>query len=234
MMRDKEQPLFDTERYVRAEEPGKTAFPIAKAGYPFIMAAAFATSVFAILKLMIPALIGLAATFFICYFFRDPDRLVPKGDDMVVSPADGKIIVITRVNSNPFIEGEFLKIGIFMSLFDVHINRSPFEGDIKKISYFPGKFLAANREKASTINEQNALILQTKRGIEFCIVQIAGLIARRIICLVQPGDNVKRGQRIGLICFGSRVDVYLPLNTMPTVAVGDKVKAGASILGYLS
>ncbi len=173
-------------------------------------------------------------TFFICYFFRDPDRVVPNAKGAIVSPADGKIIVAQTAEKGPFFEDRCVKISIFMSVFNVHVNRIPFGGKIKKVRYFPGKFFAANLDKASKANEHNAVYLETGEGRQVCFVQIAGLIARRIICNVQAGDKVERGQRFGMICFGSRLDVYLPADTRLEIAVGNSVKAGTSILGYLT
>ena len=126
-----------------------------------------------------------------------------------------------------------MKISVFMSIVNVHINRIPYDGTIKNIDYNPGDFLPANLDKASKKNEQNAVLLETENGRQIVFVQIAGLIARRIICRVQAGDTVSRGQRYGMICFGSRLDIYLPEDVEPSVAVGDYVKAGTSILGYL-
>ncbi|MFC1515960.1 phosphatidylserine decarboxylase family protein [Thermodesulfobacteriota bacterium] len=222
------------DKFYRSDPPSHVAFPVASAGYPLIFAAAFTTAVFALLGLMIPALIGLAATFFICYFFRDPDRVIPSQTGAAVSPADGKIIAAGAVDSSPFFKGDCIKISIFMSVFNVHVNRIPHEGRIKRVSYNPGKFFSANLDKASHDNEQNAVLLETEDGRAICIVQVAGLIARRIICKIQAGDIVARGQRFGLICFGSRLDVYLPPNTSLKVVVGDRVTAGASVLGDLS
>lgn len=222
-----------SDRFKRPEPPSTAAFPIARAGYPIIYFAAFVTAVLALLQLTVPAMIGLVATVFICFFFRDPDRLVPRRNGAAVSPADGKVVVAEPVPSNPFIEGPAQKISVFMNVFNVHVNRMPDGGTIKKIRYYPGKFLSANREKASKWNEHNALIFENEHGQKFCTVQIAGLIARRIICYVQEGDRLERGQRFGLICFGSRLDVYLPEETTLSVRVGDRVKAGTSILGYL-
>ncbi|MFC1798674.1 phosphatidylserine decarboxylase family protein [Thermodesulfobacteriota bacterium] len=219
--------------YFRPEKQRPVAFPIARAGYPFIYASAFTTGVFALLGLTVPALLGLLVTLFVCYFFRDPDRIVPRMDGTVVSPADGKIIFVETIEDDRFYKGTCIKISIFMSVFNVHINRIPHEGEIKKIEYFPGKFFAANLDKASKDNEHNAIFIETEAGRKLCMVQIAGLIARRIICTVQTGDNVIRGQRFGLICFGSRVDIYLPEDSDLSVSVGDRVTAGASILGCL-
>lgn len=221
------------EEFVWPDPPGQTAFPVAKAGYPFIFTAAFSTAVFALLGLVGPALLGLFATLCICGFFRDPDRVVPNVENGVVSPADGKVIFVGAVDENPYLEGKALKISVFMTVFNVHVNRVPFAGKILHVAYHPGKFFSANLDKASDDNERNAVLLETGPGERLCFVQIAGLIARRIICHVKPGDTVRRGQRFGLICFGSRLDVYLPAGAAPCVKVGDKVRAGASLLGHL-
>ena len=216
-----------------SDPPSQTAFPIARAGYPFIYAAAFAAAIFALLELTALALFMLAATICICCFFRDPDRVIPNVDDAVVSPADGKVIVITKLEKTPFYEGPCTKISIFMTVLNVHVNRMVAAGNISDIAYYPGKFYSADKPKASLENEHNAVFLKTDSGKTVCVVQIAGLIARRIICMVQKGDQLKRGQRFGLICFGSRLDVYLPEDFQVNVSVGDKVRAGASILGKL-
>lgn len=212
----------------------QSAFPIASPGYSLIGAAAFTTFVFALLELMFPALLGLAATLFIIYFFRDPDRVVPNGDGLVVSPADGKVVAAGMVKNNTYYKGTCVKISVFMSVFNVHVNRMPCKGKVKTIRYNPGKFFSANLDKASKENEQNAVYLETEDGKEICTVQIAGLIARRIICKVQEGDEVDRGQRFGMICFGSRLDVYLPKDSKLNVAVGDIVKSGTTVLGELT
>jgi phosphatidylserine decarboxylase len=219
--------------FMWSDPPSNIAFPLAKSGYPFIFAAAFTTAIFALLGLTFLALTGLVATFFICYFFRDPDRVIPNYSGAVVSPADGKVIFAGPVDNSLFLEGRCLKISIFMSIFNVHVNRIPYEGQVKTIKYNPGKFFSANLNKASKLNEHNAIILATEEGKEICIVQIAGLIARRIICNIQKGDTVDRGQRFGLICFGSRLDVYLPPTLNLGVVAGDRVKAGISVLGDL-
>lgn len=222
------------DKFSWSDPPSQVAFPVARAGYPLIFASAFATAVFALLGLTGLALTGLAATFCICGFFRDPDRLIPNNSSAVVSPADGKIIVASKVDNSTFFEGPCMKISIFMSVFNVHVNRIPHEGNVKKVSYSPGKFFSANLNKASKHNEHNAVFLETEDGKKICVVQIAGLIARRIICRVQAGETVARGQRFGMICFGSRLDVYLPVDSKLNVSVGDKVKAGTSVLGYLT
>ena len=219
------------DKFTRSDFPSRTAFPIASAGYVLITGAAFATVVLAILGLATLALIALAITFCICGFFRDPERIIPDQEGIVVSPADGKVILTDIVNDSPFFSGQTQKISIFMSVFNVHVNRIPYDGRVKQIDYYPGKFFSANLDKASRQNEHNAVFVEMDNTKPMCVVQVAGLIARRIICKIQPGDHVIRGQRFGLICFGSRLDVYLPTDIELRVAVGDKVKAGASILG---
>lgn len=214
-----------------SDPPSQTAFPVARAGYPFIFASAFATAVFALLGVGSLAVLGLFVTGSICCFFRDPDRLVPTGDGVIVSPADGKVIKVEPVDQTPYFDGACTRISVFMSVFNVHVNRVPHEGTIRKVTYYPGKFFSANLDKASKENEHNALLLESPAGKPVGFVQIAGLVARRIICAVQPGDVLKRGQRFGMICFGSRLDIYLPPETTVQVAVGDKVQAGSSILG---
>jgi phosphatidylserine decarboxylase len=213
-----------------SEPPSQTAFPVAKAGYPFIFASAFATAVFALLGVVSVAVLGLLVTGFICFFFRDPDRLVPTGEGLIVSPADGKVIKVEPVEQTPYFEGACKRISVFMSVFNVHVNRAPHEGTIRQVDYHPGKFFSANLDKASKENEHNALLLESPAGKPVAFVQIAGLVPRRIICAVQPGDAVKRGQRFGMICFGSRLDIYLPPDTETRVTVGDKVQAGSSII----
>jgi phosphatidylserine decarboxylase len=213
--------------------PSNSAFPLASAGYPFIFASAFTTAVFAFIGLITLSLMGLAATFFICYFFRDPDRVIPNYTGCIVSPADGRVISASLIDNSRYFEGSCIKVSIFMSIFNVHVNRIPHEGRVKKIQYYPGKFFSANLDKASNQNEHNAIVIETEGKKNICTVQIAGLIARRIICRLQKDDIVTRGQRFGLICFGSRLDVYLPPETNLKVMVGDKVKAGTSVLGDL-
>jgi phosphatidylserine decarboxylase len=221
------------DKFSLPESPSRFAFPVASAGYPLIFASAFATGVLALLQLRVPALLGLAVTFFIAYFFRDPDRVVPVSDGAVISPADGRVVIAGKVDHTLFYDGPCQKVSIFMSVFNVHVNRIPHDGQVEKIEYHPGKFVNASLDKASEDNERNAVFMITDRGQRFCVVQIAGLIARRIICHIQAGDTVHRGRRFGMICFGSRLDVYLPLETTLNVAVGDRVKAGTSIVGYL-
>ncbi|MBW1866907.1 MAG: phosphatidylserine decarboxylase family protein [Deltaproteobacteria bacterium] len=218
--------------YSWGDLPRPTAFPIAKPGYPVIFACAFTTFVFALLGMKFFTLTALAITFFVCFFFRDPDRVTPGEPHALISPADGKIVYADTVEEDTYFQGTCKKISIFMSVFNVHVNRIPHDGKIGEISYHPGKFFSANLDKASKENEHNALFIETRDGLKYCVVQIAGLIARRIICNTTAGESVIRGQRFGMICFGSRLDVYLPVESRFNVKVGERVKAGTSILGY--
>jgi len=180
-----------------------------------------------------PALFFLAITFFVCFFFRDPERRIPQEEGIMVSPADGRVLAVGPVTDSEFTAGQMLKISIFMSVFNVHVNRIPESGLVTDVVYHPGKFVSANLDKASKNNERNGVILETSAGRKLVVVQVAGLIARRIVCNIRKGEHLSRGQRFGMIRFGSRLDVYLPPDTAPAVHVGDRVRAGASILGYL-
>ncbi|MCF8024563.1 MAG: phosphatidylserine decarboxylase family protein [Desulfobacteraceae bacterium] len=220
-------------RFFRADPQSRSAFAIAEPGYPFIAAAGFATLVFALVGIAGLAIAGLAVTFFICWFFRDPDRVTPEETVAVIAAADGKVVSVRTLEKNPYTEGPCLQIGVFMNIFNVHVNRVPCTGSIKKIRYVPGSFMSADREAASTKNEHNAVTIETKTGHTVAVVQIAGLVARRIICNIAEGQEVTAGQRFGMICFGSRVDLYLPEDTQPAVSAGQRVRAGTSIVGYL-
>ena len=160
---------------------------------------------------------------FVLQFFRDPQRIAALGRDLVLSPADGRIVVVEIAN-DPYEGREALKISVFMNVFNVHSNRSAVHGLVKEIQYFPGKFVNADLDKASTENERNAVVIDANGQI-VTLVQVAGLIARRILCYTHVGDRLKAGERYGFIRFGSRVDVYLPLTAEPLVSVGDKVFA---------
>lgn len=169
---------------------------------------------------------------FVLQFFRDPARVIPINPKAVLSPADGRIVVVEKT-PDPFSGEETLKISVFMNVFNVHSNRMPVDGTITQVQYSPGKFINADLDKASTENERNAVAIATPDGANVTCVQVAGLIARRILCYVKPGDVMKRGQRYGFIRFGSRVDVYLPVSATPKVTVGDKVSATETILAEL-
>ncbi len=171
-------------------------------------------------------------TVFILQFFRDPPRPVPAGAKAVLSPADGRIVVVGKA-VDPYTNSESLKISVFMNVFNVHSNRSPVDGEVKQRWYNPGAFVNAALDKASTENERNALWIKTRDGQDVTCVQVAGLIARRILCYVDAGKPLARGERYGFIRFGSRVDVYLPPGARPKVTVGDKVSATATVLAEL-
>jgi phosphatidylserine decarboxylase len=174
---------------------------------------------------------GLAA--FVVQFFRDPPRIVPQQPGIAVSPADGRVLLVEKAR-DPYLNREALKISVFMNVFNVHSNRSPVEGVVKERWYHGGKYLNASLDKSSTENERMALWLHMDDGTEVTSVQIAGLVARRILCYASSGDRLQRGQRYGFIRFGSRVDVYLPAGSIPRVSVGDKVTAGETVLSELS
>jgi phosphatidylserine decarboxylase len=219
--------------YQWVEPPRMLAFPIARPGYPLIAAAAFMTLVFALLEWAAPALVGMLATGWICWFFRDPNRVVPTAAGVVVAPADGRVIVSETVDDQPLYGGRCRQISIFMSVFNVHVNRVPFSGVVRAVDYRPGGFRCADHARASGENERNAVVLETDGGQRVCFVQVAGKIARRILSRLQVDDQAQRGERFGMICFGSRMDVYLPADAVVQVDVGDRVQAGTSILGSM-
>ena len=206
--------------------------PLAKDGFIFILPLLIITVLmFLISFYWATAIFGLGFLF-VTWFFRDPERRIPNEPNVIVSPADGKITEITTENEP--INGKLCKrVTIFLSVFNVHVNRVPIEGTIEDIRYNPGKFLAAFNPKASMDNEQNLILINNGRTHIF-VKQIAGLIARRIVCWPKKGDYYESGQRYGLIRFGSRVDILLPENTKLSVACGDKVSGGKSIIGYLN
>ena len=166
---------------------------------------------------------------FVLQFFRDPPREVPTDRNAILAPADGRIVAVEKT-LDPYLEREALKISVFMNVFNVHSNRSPVDGEVRNKWYFPGKFLNADLPKASLENERNALWIKADNGADVTCVQVAGLIAKRIICDTSSGDHLERGQRFGFIRFGSRVDVYLPLDTKINVNIGDKVSATVTVL----
>ena len=183
-------------------------------------------------------LVGL--TIWVATFFRDPVRTTPRGDKLVVSPADGLITMIARVPPPPELrggdglaEGDYTRVSIFMSVFDVHINRAPISGRIRRIAYVPGKFVNADLDKASEDNERQHFLIEGSDGLKIGFTQIAGLVARRILSFVREGDTVDVGQRVGLIRFGSRVDVYLPAGTSPKVLLGQRAIAGETVLAEI-
>jgi len=167
---------------------------------------------------------------FVLQFFRDPHRSIPQEDNVIVSPADGKVIFVGEVD-DPYLDRKALKISVFMNVFSVHSNRAPLSGQVKAVDYSAGLFVNAALDKASEANERNAIVIEDDAGREVVSVQVAGLVARRILCYSKVGDQLERGQRYGFIRFGSRVDLFLPLDFNVRVAVGDNVSAGSEILG---
>jgi len=172
-------------------------------------------------------------TAFITWFFRNPERKSPEDVKAIVSPADGRVIKIEDVIENDLLNAPSKKISIFMNVFNVHVNRVPYSGTVGAISYREGKFLSANLDKASSLNEKNSILINTDNGKKILTEQIAGLIARRIECWLQVGMNVNKGDRFGLIRFGSRLDVFLPVDTVISVSIGEKVRAGETTIGWL-
>jgi phosphatidylserine decarboxylase len=207
--------------------------PFAKEGIPFIAAPAGVTLLAWWLDWPVVAVGTALLTLSVAWFFRNPARVVPQGPHLVVAPGDGKVIAIEEEFEPRFLKDRSIRLTIFLNVFDVHINRIPCEGVVRDVQYQPGLFQAANKPDATLKNEQNALILETSKGVKVLCVQVAGLIARRIVCWVSAGDCVLRGERYGLIRFGSRMDTFLPLGTTVKVAVGDRVKGGETVLGEL-
>lgn len=202
---------------------------IAKEGYPFIFF--FFALTIAISFIWIWAVpFAFVLMLFMVYFFRDPDRKIPEEKDIFVAPADGKIIMIEEVEEDKYLNREAIEVSIFMSPLDVHVNRSPCDGRVKSVVYSPGMFFSAYKEEASLKNENITMVLETGYG-DIIVRQVAGFLARRAVCRVREGEFLKRGDRFGIIKFSSRVDLYLPSNTLIRVKKGDKVKAGETIIG---
>jgi len=204
---------------------------IAREGWPFLAATVIAAAV-ATAFLGWWCLPFWLAALFVLQFFRDPPREVPAGEGLVLSPADGRIVQVGEARDE-YLKRDSVKVSVFMNVFNVHSNRSPVDGTVENVWYFPGRFVNADLDKASTDNERNAVHLRTADGHDVTSVQVAGLIARRILCYVGKGDRLARGQRYGFIRFGSRVDVYLPPGSRPRVAIGDRVSATSTVLAEL-
>ncbi len=212
--------------------------PLAFEGIPFLAAAGVTSLVLILLVgrfplLAVPAVLALLATVFVAFFFRNPQRVTPADERSVVAPADG-VVIYCGPGKEEYLGEEMLKISIFMSVFNVHINRVPVTGLVTDTFYRPGKFLDVRDERATFENERLGLVLEASGGARLVVVQVAGLIARRIVCYARKGDSLLRGRRYGLIRFGSRLDVYLPLSTELKVALGDKTVAGETVLGILA
>ncbi len=202
---------------------------IAPEGYPYIVFFFLVTVVIFLISQMI-AIVPFLLLCFMVFFFRDPERSIPAGDNNYVSPADGKIILIQDVYEKEFLKGNAIEISIFMSPFDVHINRSPCKGVVEDIKYSKGKFYSAFKPEAERYNENISILLKTPGGL-LLLRQVAGSIARRAICRVKKGETLEKGERFGIIKFSSRVDIYLPKETVIRVTLGQKVKAGETIIG---
>lgn len=205
--------------------------PIAVEGYPFIFFSAFATLVFGLLEQAIAAAGGIIITGFVTWFFRDPERIGPADPSAVVAPADGKIILIEKIFDDRFTNKDVHKVSIFMNIFNVHVNRIPYSGTVEMITLKPGKFYSADTDRGALHNEYCAMTVNTEFGKKYSVVQVAGLIARRIICWAEKKDKLRTGERYGLIRFGSRVDIYLPLEVVINVSKGQRVRAGETPLG---
>ena len=207
--------------------------PFAKEGFPFIGAAAGITLIAGVLGWLPVVLAAAVLTLFVSWFFRNPPRVIPQGAGLVVSPGDGKVLAVEEEFEPRYLKDRAVRISIFLNVFDVHINRIPCEGIIEDVQYQPGLFLVASKPHATLKNEQNAVMIKTVEGAKVLCVQVAGLIARRIVWWVNPKDPAVRGERYGLIRFGSRMDTYVPVGTAIRIAVGDRVKGGETILGEL-
>ena len=207
-------------------------WPIAIEGLPFLIPMVLLTVILGILGWKGWMSLGILLSLFITYFFRNPKREIPDLQNIVLSPADGRVIHVGECEEDRFLKEKVLKVSIFMSLFDVHLNRAPVSGKVLEKNYLPGQFLVASVEKSSLLNEQNAMILETEDRFKILLIQIAGLVARRIVCYAKAGDLLRKGEIFGLIRFGSRVDLYLPPEVKPIIRVGQHVKGGESIIGY--
>jgi phosphatidylserine decarboxylase len=209
---------------------------IHREGYVFIFLFAAASCIFSTFSAKL-GWIGFILTIWCIYFFRNPTRITPAGDSLIISPADGVVQNITHSRPPAELgmgEEELTRVSIFLSVFDVHVNRVPANGKVTAVHYHPGKFLNASLDKASIHNERQAILMKTDAGPEIAFVQIAGLIAKRIVCDLENGQEVKAGQRFGIIRFGSRMDIYLPKNIQPLVAIGQTMIGGESIIADLA
>ncbi len=207
-----------------------THIPIAREGIPYVLAFAFTTLIVTIMGYVFSAWILLVLTLLVGYFFRDPGRILTAEDRDVVSPADGKVILIERVDGTCFTQNPFIKISIFMSIFDVHVNRIPLSGTVYGVRYQKGGFRAAQTPKAGRENERNWVWIRGDAGTDVVLTQVAGLIARRIVCWPKAGERVFRGERFGMIRFGSRVDMYVPEESEILVSRGQHVYGGETVL----
>ncbi len=206
--------------------------PVAAEGWPFILPLAAVTVLCVLLGWKHMGYVAFALLLFVLFFFRDPERTISEGKGIVVSPADGKVIVIKDIYEPDYLKQDVKQISIFLSVFNVHVNRTPIGGTVETVKYNPGKFLVASVDKASLDNEQTGMVISDGKN-KVLVKQIAGLIARRIVCYAKTGDTVKAGERYGLIRFGSRVDLFLPKNTDLMVKVGDRIKGARDVIGVI-
>jgi len=206
---------------------------LAKEGWLYIALSVMASIIVFSLLGLLPSIPFMLISIFVIQFFRDPPREVPQQANVIVAPADGKVICVEET-TDEYQQQRAVKISIFMNVFNVHSNRSPVDGVVEALNYIPGKFVNADFDKASSENERNAMIVRLANGDKITCVQIAGLVARRILCYTSVGSSLTRGQRYGFIRFGSRVDIYLPLHYKTCVTLGEKVQAGSSIIAQLT
>lgn len=207
---------------------------VAREGLPHIAVPFFLAVVFFLLGYPVGGAVCGVISVAVALFFRDPERSTPMMPGDVLSPADGRIVAVDRVQEDRYLGCEALRISVFMSIFNVHVNRIPMDASVIKVKHMQGGFAMAHLDDAGTINERTEIFLSDSTGRKSLLVQVAGLVARRIICRLKEGDDVVRGNRFGLICFGSRVDLYLPAHAQPLVERGARVRAGQSVLAQMN
>jgi len=208
----------------------RSRLPLAREGYPHIAGAVGLTVLLFILGWSVAAWLGLVLAVFVISFFRDPERTIPSDPRAIVSPADGKVVGVKQVQDARFLDGPATLVSVFMSPLNVHVNRVPTSGRVVDVRYTAGKYFRAFADKASLDNEQNAIVLEDEHGRRLCFVQIAGFLARRIVCYLHPGMDVERGQRCGMILFGSRADIYLPPGVQVRVQIGEHARGGETVI----
>lgn len=207
----------------------------AREGYPRIFGLSIASLLLSLLGFPKLGIVLLFLTLFVAYFFRDPDRHPPEDDRYIIAPADGRVVTVEKnCQDARFLEAPATRVGIFMSPLDVHVNRVPVSGQVTAVQYQPGQFRPAFAADATEVNEQNAVVIQDEKGRRVALVQVAGIMARRIVCSLKGGERVHRGERYGMIMLGSRVDLYCPVDIELKVNVGQRVKAGETIIGEYS
>lgn len=205
---------------------------ITREGYPYIAAGLLLTALTFISEWYYVSVLWVLLTVFVCFFFRNPARNSNHGEDVITAPADGRIISVEKIPHDGNVGGPAVKISTFMSVLNCHVNRMPVSGTVEKVFYEPGKFFVASLDKASEHNERNTVVLKDKSNRRMAIVQIAGLVARRIVCYLREGSRSEKGSRLGVICFGSRVDLFLPEGSVSLqIKNGDRVKAGETVIG---